>query len=98
MKVDNVEKAKKGWLACVIIGVLSALAMTLTLVWVNIERTDINYFFNQLQMDLREKKSHTVKLEVEREYLLSPRELGRKAKKMGLEKPTAGQIRWRDDI
>ncbi len=92
------EKAKKGWLLCVIIGVISAMSMTLVLAWVNIERTDINYFFNKLQVDLRDKKAHTAKLEVEREYLLSPRELGRRAKALGLEKPTAAQIRWREDI
>ncbi len=94
----KVVQENRGWSLCVAMGVISALAMTLTLVWVNIERTNINYFFNKLQVDLREKRTHTVKLEVEREYLLSPRELGRRAKALGLEKPTAGQIRWRDDI
>ncbi len=89
---------RSGWLFCVVVGVLSAMVMTLVLVWVNIERTDINYFFNSLQVDLREKKAHRAKLEVEREYLLSPRELGRRAKGLGLQKPKAGQIRWREDI
>ncbi len=92
------ESDRRGWLLCIVVGILSAMVMTLVLVWVNIERTDISYFFNSLQVDLREKKAHRAKLEVEREYLLSPRELGRKAEKLGLHKPKAGQIRWRDDI
>ncbi len=92
------DKERRGWLLCIVVGVLSAMIMTLVLVWVNIERTDISYFFNSLQADLREKKAHKAKLEVEREYLLSPRELGRKAKKLGLQQPTANQIRWREDI
>ncbi len=87
---------RKGWLLCVIIGVLSALIMTLVLVWINIERTDISYFMNTLQVDLQEKKAHKAKLEVEREYLLSPRELGLKAKELGLQPPKPGQIRWRN--
>ncbi len=89
---------RKGWLFCITVGVLSAMLMILVLVWVNIERTDINYFYNSRQADLREKKAHKAKLEVEREYLLSPRELGRRAEGLGLHKPKAGQIRWRDDI
>ncbi len=92
------ENERRGWLFCIVVGILSAMIMTLILVWVNIERTDISYFFNTLQVDMREKEAHRAKLEVEREYLLSPRELGRKAAKLGLHQPTAGQIRWRDDI
>ncbi len=89
---------RNGWLLCVVIGVLSALIMTLVLVWVNIERTDTRYFMTTLQVDVREKNTHKAKLEVEREYLLSPRELGRKAKDLGLHAPEPGQIRWREDI
>ncbi len=89
---------RNGWLVCVVLGVLFALIMTLVLVWVNIERTDTSYFMTTLQVDLREKRVHKTKLEVEREYLLSPRELGRRAKSLGLHPPKPGQIRWRDDI
>ncbi len=89
---------KNGWLLCVVIGVLSAMIMTLALVWVNIERTDTSYFMTTLQVDVREKQSHKAKLEVEREYLLSPRELGRRAKGLDLHQPEPGQIRWREDI
>ncbi len=89
---------KNGWLLCVVVGVLSALIMTLVLVWVNIERTDTSYFMTTLQVDVREKQSHKAKLEVEREYLLSPRELGRRAKGLGLYQPEPGQVRWREDI
>ncbi len=89
---------RNGWLLCVVIGVLGAMIMTLVLVWVNIERTDTRYFMTTLQVDVREKQSHRAKLEVEREYLLSPRELGRRAEGLGLHPPEPGQIRWREDI
>ncbi len=89
---------RNGWRLCVVIGVLSAMIMTLVLVWVNIERTDISYFMTTLQVDLREKQVHKTKLEVEREYLLSPRELGRRAKDLKLHQPEPGQVRWREDM
>ncbi len=89
---------RNGWLLCVVLGVLSAMIMTLVLVWVNIERTDISYFMTTLQAELREKKVHKTKLEVEKEYLLSPRELGRRAKALGLHPPKPDQIRWREDV
>ncbi len=89
---------RNGWLLCVVVGVLAAMIMTLVLVWVNIERTDTRYFMTSLQVDVREKQAHKAKLEVEREYLLSPRELGRRAGKLGLHPPEPGQIRWREDI
>ncbi len=92
------ERGNAGWMLCIVLGTLCALGMTLVLVWVNIERMDTGYFINTIQNDIREKKSHRAKLEVEREYLLSPHVLGRRAEEFGLHQPKAGQIRWRDDI
>ena len=93
-----VAMKKNGWFVCVIIAVLSALVMTLVLAWINVERTDASYFMTDLQDDLRNKKSLMVKLEVEREFLLSPHELGRMAKELDLHGPKANQIRWREDF
>ncbi len=92
------KRGSTGWLLCIVLGTLFALGMTLVLVWVNIERMDTGYFINTIRNDINEKKSHKAKLEVEREYLLSPYALGKKAEEFGLHQPKSGQIRWRDDI
>ncbi len=92
------ERGSSGWILILVLGTLSAMFMSLVLVWVNIERMDTSYFINTLQIDIKEKRTHKAKLEVEREYLLSPYELGRKAKTLGLHQPGIGQVRWRDDI
>ncbi len=92
------KRGSSGWILLLVLGTLSAMFMSLVLVWVNIERMDTSYFINTLQIDIREKHSHQAKLEVEREYLLSPHELGRKAEALGLKQPKIGQVRWRGDI
>ena len=66
------------------------------MVWINIERMDVNYFINQLQASVRERQEHKVKLEMEREFLLSPNELGRKAAALGMHQPHPGQVRRMD--
>ncbi len=92
------KRGSSGWILLIVLGTLSAMFMSLVLVWINIERMDTSYFINTLQIDIREKNSHRAKLEVEREYLLSPHELGKKANSLGLHQPKLGQIRWRGDI
>jgi len=80
----------------IVLGVLSSLVMGLTMVWSNIERMDINYFINQIQASVRERQEHKAKLEMEREFLLSPNELGRKAAALGMRQPSPGQVRRMD--
>ncbi len=92
------QRGSTGWILFVVLGTLSAMFMTLVLVWVNIERMDTNYFINNLMISISEKKVHKAKLEMEREFLLSPHELGRRAEELGMHQPKAGQIRWRQDI
>ncbi len=87
------HKSGKGWLLAIALGILSSMVMGLVMVWSNIERMDINYFINIMQADLRDKEAHRAKLEVEREHLLSPYELGRKAAAFGMHQAKAGQIR-----
>ena len=87
------ERGSTGWLVCIVLGVLSSLVMGLVMVWSNIERMDINYFINQLQASVRERQEHKAKLETEREFLLSPNELGRRAAALGMHQPSPGQVR-----
>ena len=63
------------------------------LVWSNIERIDTTYFINIAQNKLQERKALRAKLEVERERLLSPYELRRKAEEIGMKEPKPGQVR-----
>ena len=89
-------RGSTGWLVFIILGTLACLVMGLVMVWSNIERMDINYFINQLQASVRERQEHKAKLETEREFLLSPNELGRKAAALGMRQPSPGQVRRMD--
>lgn len=91
------KRGSTGWLLFIVLGVLSAMLMSLIMVWISIERMDTNYFINTLQVNEREKLAHKAKLEVELEFLLSPNELGRRAHTFDLHRPKAGQIRWRNE-
>lgn len=97
MSAPGSRRGSTGWLLILAMGILSCLVMGLVMVWVNIERMDTSYFINILQVELRERESHRAKLEVEREHLLSPYELGRKAESFGMRQPKPGQIRRMDE-
>ena len=81
----------KSWL--LLLGLLTCMTMCLILVWSNIERIDTTYFINIAQNKLQERKALRAKLEVERERLLSPYELRRKAEEIGMKEPKPGQVR-----
>ena len=87
------QSGGKGWLLVLVLGLLSCMVMGLVLVWSNIERMDTTYFINIQQNTLRERQALRAKLEVERERLLSPYELRRKAQEFGMREPRPGQIR-----
>lgn len=89
-------RGSTGWLLIIALGILSSMVMSLVMVWCNIERMDTNYFINILQVDVRDRQAHRAKLEVEREHLLSPYELGRKAVDFGMHQPKPGQVRRMD--
>ena len=91
------KRGSTGWLLLIVLGILSCMVMSLVMVWVNIERMDTSYFINILQEDIREKQALKAKLEVEREHLLSPYELGRRAEAFGMHQPKPGQIRRWDE-
>lgn len=79
-----------------IFSVAMLAALGLTLVWLNIERTKLAYRMRALQHEVDERIDLNAKLSVEREHLLSPRELGKKAELMGLGPAKTGQIRRLD--
>lgn len=93
----NGKRGSTGWLLIIALGILSCMVMSLVMVWINIERIDTSYFINILQVDVRERLAHKAKLEVEREHLLSPYELGRRAEAFGMHQPKPGQIRRMDE-
>lgn len=83
----------RSWLFLLALGLLACMTMCLILVWSNIERIDTTYFINIAQNKLQERKALRAKLEVERERLLSPYELRRKAEELGMKEPRPGQVR-----
>ena len=72
---------------------LVTLFLGLTLVWLNIERVDLAYGLKKLQVALDEKSAHADKLAIERNNLMSPFRLRKKAEIYGLAPAKAGQIR-----
>lgn len=76
-----------------VLELLALPIMGLVLVWSGIERTDTTYFINIAQNEVRERQNLHAKLEVERERLLSPYELRRRAEEFGMREPKAGQVR-----
>lgn len=86
-------KLRKSWLVIFTFLILAIPVMCLLLVWSGIERTDTTYFINIAQNEARERQALHAKLEVERDRLLSPYELMRRAAEFGMKEPKAGQIR-----
>lgn len=82
-----------GWLLALIVSALSSLVMGLTLVWLNIERMDMAYNLRRFHAEIEDRRNLKAKLEVERDRLLSPYELGRKATALGMRDAKPGQIR-----
>lgn len=93
----HTSRSSRGWLFAIALGILSCMVMSLVMVWSNIERMDTSYFINILQVDVRDRQAHRAKLEVEREHLLSPYELGRRAEAFGMRQPKGGQVRRMDE-
>lgn len=86
-------KARRSWLIILLIELFCLPILGLVLVWGGIERTDTTYFINIAQNEVRERQAWHAKLEVEKERLLSPYELRKKAENFGLHEPLQGQIR-----
>lgn len=82
-----------GWLLTIVISMLMSLVMGLSLVWINIDRMNVTYRLRALEADRESRVNLKAKLEVERDRLLSPYELGRKAAAYGMKDARPGQIR-----
>ena len=81
------------WLLVLIISVLFSFSAGIFLIWMSIDRTDLAYNIHRVQKDLGNGQGHIVKLEVERDSLLSPYELDKKARELGLSIADPGQVR-----
>ncbi len=86
-------KTSRSWLIILALELLAIPVLGLVLVWGGIERTDTTYFINIAQNEVRDKLALRAKLEVEKERLLSPYELRRKAEEFGMHEPHQGQVR-----
>lgn len=96
----NKEEGEEGGQKLVLPLVLSVAmlaALALTLVWLNLERTKLAYKERELQKEVAQGLDLNAKLGVEREHLLSPHELGKKAEALGLGAAKPGQIRRMDE-
>lgn len=87
------KKHRRGLIFLFALGILSLLIMLLVHVWINIERVDTSYYIMQVQGEIKDRRDHLAKLEVERERLLTPHELRNKAIEYGMHEPFVGQIR-----
>ncbi len=83
----------RGWFFSVLALIGLGLLLLLSLVWLSIERTDLSYGIEQKQGDIETTTKLIAKLEVERDNLLSPYQLNRLARRLGLGPATPGQIR-----
>ena len=91
------QMSSSGWLLAFIISLLLSLLMGLALVWLSIERTDKAYSIRQLRNEVEQRAVLKTKLEVERDRLLAPHVLRRKAIQLGMSEDKPGQIRRRPD-
>lgn len=96
IKTSSQKRGGRGWLLAFVVEIMSLIVMGLIMVWSNIERMDTTYFINIAQNTLNERRAFRAKLEVERERLLSPYELKRKAQEFGMREATANQVRRLD--
>lgn len=85
-----------GLVLALVISVASCVMFGLSLVWVTNERTDMGYSVLELRRDVEIREAYRAKLEVERERLLAPQILDKKAREMGLRDAKPGQIRRMD--
>lgn len=83
---------KKRVLACLGLGV-SALALGVCLVWINLELVGLSYRIKEVHDLLEGEKELKSKLQVEHMNLLSSYQLRKKAVKVDLHPPKEGQIR-----
>ena len=82
-----------GWMLGLVLSLLFSMVLGVALIWLSIARNDTAYSIHKLQKRVEEARSHVNKLEVERDSLLSPYELGKKAEELGMGMADPGQVR-----
>jgi len=87
------ETGQGGLVLPMVISVTILVALALALTWLNIERTKLAYRVRVLQNEVVRITDLNANLSIEREHLLSPHELRKKAERMGLGPARPGQIR-----
>ena len=73
------------------------LCLCLGTVWINVERANIAYRLKEMKVALDKLETHSAKLEVERDNLLSPYRLNAEAEKMGMRLAAPGQLRYLEE-
>ena len=90
------ESAKKSFV-CMGLSVFITLCLCLGTVWINVERANIGYKLKEMKAALGKLETHSAKLEVERDNLVSPYRLSGEAEKMGMRLAAPGQLRYLED-
>ena len=88
--------AGSGLTLALIISAVTGVALGLSLVWVNLERIKLGYAVKRESGAAEARIAHTRQLEVERDRLISPYILERKARELGLRGAQPGQTRRMD--
>ena len=82
-----------GWMLGLVLSLLFSMVLGVALIWLSIDRNDTAYTIHKMQKRVEEARSHVNKLEVERDSLLSPYVLGKKAEELGMGMADPGQVR-----
>lgn len=90
------EQNTRFWSVLVLVSLITNFALGLGLVWFNTQHTNMGYELKRLAEEKNRVVSHSAKLKVERDLLLSPYNLEIKAREMGLRTALPGQIRRLD--
>ncbi|MDL2307920.1 hypothetical protein LJC48_07905 [Desulfovibrio sp. OttesenSCG-928-C06] len=85
---------KKFVMAGMVLSILCNFALALSLVWTNTQRAGLAYELKRQQQVLGEMISFNAKLGVERDRLLSPYYLDRRAAELGLRSADQNQKRF----
>ncbi len=85
--------ALKGSILAYFFAIGSVLLLSLSSVWLNIERMDLAYDLNKMEKELSNRTALASKLELERNNLISPYRLKRLAATYGLGPVGPGQMR-----
>lgn len=93
LRVPSAQEPQRGILLLLIVSVLGCVALGLTLVWLNTERTRLALRAHALQREMEERQELRAKLEVEHASLVSPAVLIKKAASLGLRPALPGEIR-----